>query len=415
MALQRIIEIFWQAFRAVKENRVHSIMSVIGIAVGVASVMIVGTVSESGRDYIYKELESYGLNSLWVYRDWQEDNPFATVREGSGITNGDLKALKNSNCCPNVIAYSPVVFPEKWLINLRAGNNFSNTSVSGVGESYVLINNDNISYGRAFRHKDITRRSKVALIGSTAAKNLFGDHRNVVGKFVRMGDMRLLIVGVLAEKKRDMLSAIGATQGFDENDVLLIPYTLYQQQLGTKDIQTLRALADSLDNVKPALAQVHTFLERRNGDKYRYKSESMLAWIGTANQVLGMISLIGGFAAFIALTVGGVGIFNIMSSSVIDRTHEIGVLKAIGAENRDILLQFLIEAGLISFVGGTIGCLIGWLSLFVAAMIFHIPIVFAWSFLLLGVVISLLIGIFAGFYPAKKAAALSPVEALRHS
>lgn len=415
MTLQRIIEIFLQAVFAVRENRSRTIMSVVGIAVGIASVMIVGMVSQSGRDHIYAELESYGLNSLWVYRDWEEDNPFATVREGSGISNDDLEALRNSNCCPNVIAYSPVVYPEKWLVNLRAGNQFSNTSVIGVDTEYTHINNEKVIYGRQFRQKDIQRRNKVALIGSTAAKKLFGKNQNIVGKFVRMGEERFLIVGVLAEKKRDMLNAVGATQGSDENNQLLIPYTVYQKIMGTKDIQTLRALADNLENVETGLGQITTFLERRNSNKYKYKTESMLAWIATSNQIIGIISLIGGFAAFIALAVGGVGIFNIMSSSVIERTHEIGVLKAIGARNKDILLQFLFEASLVSVVGGLVGSVFGLLSIIIASIIFSIPVAVAWGFLFLGLIISILVGIFAGLYPARRAASLPPAVALRYN
>ncbi len=412
--MSHIIELLRQAYVAVRENRTRSIMSVVGIAVGVASVMIVGLVAESGREYIYSELKTYGLNSIWVYRDWEQDNPLETVRLGSGITNDDFRAIRKSDCCPNVVAYSPQVYPEQWMIPLRAGNQFNNTSVSGVDVTYLEINNDRVIHGRNFRPSDIANKKNVALIGTHAAKKLFGENLNVVGRTVRMNDARLTIIGVLAEKKRDMLSALGLTQGYDENNVLLIPYTLYQKMLGTKDIQTLRALADSLENVEPAVSQITTFLDRRHGGKYRYKADSMLGWIATTNQIVETVSLIGGIAALIALIVGGVGIFNIMSSSVIERTHEIGVLKAIGARNKDILWQFMLEAGIVSLVGGLLGSLIGLIALIAAILYFTSAISPPWLFLALGLLISMLVGLFAGFYPALRASRLSPAVALRY-
>ena len=185
--------------------------------------------------------------------------------------------------------------------------------------------------------------------------------------------------------------------------------------MSSKDIHTLRAEADSLEHVKPALNQITEFLKIRNNNNFKYTTESMLSWINTSNKILRMISLIGGFAAFIALTVGGVGIFNIMSSSVIDRTSEIGVLKALGASNQDVLTQYLVEAGLVSIIGGVLGCVVGMLTLTIAFMYFSIPVTFAWNFLFIGVLISILIGLFAGYYPAKRAATLPPAVALRYN
>ena len=403
-----------QSLTALKDNRMRTVMSILGIAFGISAVMTVGIVSESGRAYVFEELKTYGLKSLWVYRQWEEKNPYRQVREGSGITNADYDALRKSDCCPAVARLSPEVYPRNWDVTLRVGNLFSVTAVDGVGVEFLPINNDDLGAGRNFRPKDMDDARRVALIGPTAKRRLFGDYQSAIGKTVRMGENKFTIVGELKAKNRDFLSAIGATQGFDVNDRLLIPYTVYQQILGTEDIHTLRAQARSQAEIDDALRQITSLLQRRHQFRYRYTTESMMGWVDTAETVMGSISLIGIVAASVALLVGGMGILSIMSTSVVERTREIGLRKALGARRRDILVQFLTEAVFISGIGGAVGLTLGGAATVILAYWSGFPFTPSAWLVAVAFVVSVGVGLGSGYYPAYRAARLRPVDALRY-
>lgn len=411
--MHSILENLRQAFSAIKENRLRTLMSITGIAVGIASVMTVGVVSQSGKDYIYSELSTYGLNSLWVYRYWEENNPFASQREGRGITNDDYKILKAGSCCPNVLSVSAKVYPDNWMVNLRVGNTFHRTSVEGVDETYLKINNDELSSGRDLRHKDIIRKQNVAIIGPKTKAILFGETVSALGKSLYMGDTKFIIVGVLKSKNREFLSAIGATQGYDEDNRLLIPYTRYQQILGTKDIHTLRAEARGQKVIDVALDEITTVLHRQHNNNYVYQTESMRGWIDTTNNILKTISNLGAVSAIVALLIGGIGIFNIMSASVMERTREIGIRKALGATQRDIMIQFLSESMYISVIGGILGSALGGVVLLIMIYLAGFSLTAAWGYLFIAITMSIMVGLLAGFFPARHAANLPPAEALR--
>ena len=401
-----------QAFRAIKENRTRTLMSIVGISVGIAAVMTIGVLSQSGKKYIYAELETYGLNSLWIYRKWEDDNPFAKQRQGSGITTDDFLALKN-DCCSAVTRLSPVVYTDDWFKIIRAGSSYNKSSVEGVGVEHLAINNDSLINGRNFRSSEIRKRKNVAIIGQKVKNALFGEHSNAIGKSIRFDNAQLTVIGVLKNKNREFLNAIGATQGYDENNRVLIPYSYYQQLLGSKDIHTLRAEARSKQQVNKALDQLTSALSRRQNNQYVYLTESMEAWIQTTNQILQTISIIGTAGALVALIVGGIGVFNIMSSAVIERTREIGIRKAIGASPKDIMFQFIMESVYISVIGGVVGILLGTIILFSMILWSGFALSPAWFVLFVGLFVSVLVGIAAGYIPARHAAKMMPAEALR--
>ncbi|MDH5256777.1 MAG: ABC transporter permease [Gammaproteobacteria bacterium] len=410
--MNNLAEKFQQAFRAIKENRTRTIMSIVGIAVGIAAVMTIGVLSQSGKRFIYAELETYGLNSVWVYRKWEQDSPFAAQRQGSGITTDDYLALTD-NCCSEVVSLSPVVYTTDWLKTIRVGSTFNKSSVEGVGVNLLKINNDSLSEGRNFRSSEIRKRKNVALIGQKVKEALFGENANVIGKTIKFDNVQLTIIGVLKEKNRDFLSAIGATQGYDENNRVLIPYTFYQQILGSKDIHTLRAEARSKKSVNKALDQITDILSRRHNNQYKYQTESMEGWIQTTDEILKTISILGTAGALVALIVGGIGVFNIMSSAVIERTREIGIRKAIGASPQDIMFQFLMESVYISVIGGVVGIILGIAILIVMILWSGFMLSPAWFVLFVGLLVSVLVGISAGYLPARHASKMTPAEALR--
>lgn len=401
-----------QAVLALKDNRRRTLLSILGITVGIAAVMAVGTVSKGGNYLVFSELETFGLNSVWVYRDRDDKDPHKLIRKGSGIENDDYQAIA-AGCCSLVRSVSAVVHgAKKWII--QTTNHYSNANVQGVDYSFTAINNDHITSGRKFRQRDITSRRAVAILGPTAGRDLFGPGATPIGEEFRIGTRKFTVIGVLQEKSRDFLASIGSAGGADANNRILIPYTLLQQMLGNKQVSYLHAEAVSLDQAEQAAHQLIAALDRRNGRTYSYKSETMATYIATSHNILNGVALIGIVAASISLIVGGLGIMNIMSTSVHERTREIGLRKAIGARRRDILLQFLLEASIISTAGGLIGLTLGAVVSSALAKFTGFPLTPSVATILIALLVSVGVGVISGFLPAKRAAALRPVEALRY-
>ncbi|MBN4080146.1 ABC transporter permease [Beggiatoa alba] len=411
-AIRFILDLLAQSFAALKDNRLRTFLSILGIAIGIAAVIAVGTVSKGGHYLIFSELKTFGLNSLWVYRDRRDKDPHRVIREGSGINNQDYRAI-TSGCCPAVQALSAVVHSNKRVL-VHARNHYSNARVKGVDVAYTRINNDNLVRGRGFRPQDILSRREVAIIGPTARVDLFGESSDPIGKEFRIGERKFTVIGLLKGKSRDFLASIGSSGGQDANNRILIPYTLYQLMLGKRAINFLHAEATSLQQADTAAKQIITLLHRRNGQHFSYKSETMASYIATTNRILGGVSIIGIIAASVSLLVGGMGIMNIMSTSVLERTREIGIRKAVGARHRDILLQFLFEAVLISSIGGVIGLSLGAFVSILLALFTGFPLTPSLPVILIALLVSVSVGVISGFLPARRAANLHPVEALRY-
>lgn len=409
----QIRDAFFQALWSLKDNQFRTLLSILGILVGIVAVMAVGTVTKTIRESVFAELESYGLKTIWIYRNWGEKEPNRAIRQGSGISNSDLEAIR-SGCCSKVLSISPEVYYSNWQVLFRAGSRYDNAILDGVGVNFLKISKDDLTIGRDFREEDIARRHPVAIIGPKVLDELFGKYQNPIGKTIRLDNLKLTIIGLLKEKRRDFLSSIGAAEKYDINDRVLIPYTLHQQLLGSKDVHGLVGEAIDLDNVQPAIRQVVDTLKRSHNYKYNYTTESMLAWINTADRILTNISLIGIVAASISLFVGGIGIMNIMTTSVLERTREIGIRKAIGAKKRDILIQFLMEATFISTIGGFIGLALGTVISYAVSLWTGLPTTPSWFIVFIALLVSMMVGVLSGYYPARRAANLRPVEALRY-
>lgn len=404
-------DVLLQALSSLKENKLRTILSVLGITVGIGAVMVVGTVSQGANKYIYAELDTYGLETIWIYRKWDDDNPFRSTRKGSGIDNGDLNAMRS--CCPSVKNVTPVVYADEDSIQMRSKGKFSNVNLEGIGPHYLEINHDRVSAGRNLRNEDIQRRKPVAIIGTKVSEELFGEHANPIRRVIRWGDFRLTVVGLLEFKNRDILTQLGADD-YDINKRVLIPYTLYQQHFGVKDIHTLQAEAVSVDKINDATKELTELLVRRHNNRYEYVNESMEGWIDTAENILSNISLVGLVAASISLFVGGLGIMNIMGTSVVERTREIGIRKALGAYRRDILAQFLMEATVVSVVGGLLGMVLGVFAGYAIGYISGYELGVSWPTAFLAIIISIGVGMASGYIPAHRASKLKPVDALRY-
>ncbi len=412
LSLRFLVDIFLESLLALRDNRLRTILSILGITVGIAAVMTVGTVSKGGHFIIFSELETFGLKSVWVFRDQADKDPHRAVRAGTGIENGDYAAIRAAGC-PAIRLLSPVVFARRDKMLIRYGNKYANGQINGVGADYLAINNDTLLYGRSFREEDITRNRQVTIIGAEVQSDLFGPLTNPVGRDIRIGERKFTVIGVLAAKSRDFLASIGSSGGQNANNRLIIPYTVFQQMTGFKDINFLQAEATSLPEADTAVSQMARILKRRHGDRFNYKGETMAQYIRTTENILKWVTLIGVVAASVSLFVGGMGIMNIMSTSVLERTREIGLRKALGASRREILLQFLLEAILISFIGGILGLVLGVAVGYAVAFFSRIPLEPSWPMVLVSMAVSIGVGLLSGYYPAHHAANLKPVEAFR--
>ncbi|MEE9423106.1 MAG: FtsX-like permease family protein, partial [Gammaproteobacteria bacterium] len=297
---------------------------------------------------------------------------------------------------------------------IQTHNRYSNASVQGVDDSFTNISNDTIIQGRGLRKADVVSRRAIALLGPTAVEDLFGKGSSPIGREFRIDSRKFTVVGLLQGKSRDFLASIGSAGGRDANNRILIPYTMLQQMNGDKEISFLQGEAVSLEQAPAAAAQIIDTLNWRNGRNFSYKSETMASYIRTTDNILNGVSIIGIVAASVSLLVGGMGIMNIMSTSVLERTREIGLRKAVGARSNDVLMQFLLESVVISTIGGAIGLALGTLASVVLAVVTKFPLVPSPLLILLALLVSVLVGVASGYLPARRAARLPPVEALRY-
>lgn len=401
-----------QAVLALRFNRLRTLLSVLGITVGIAGVIAVGTISKSGRYLIFRELQTFGLKSVWVYRTNVDKDPNRAVRAGTGIEARDVDVL--ANCCRAVRRLSPIVFGSGARLPVRAGKRFSNAQLTGVGADYPIVNNETLREGRFFRANEVARRRDVAVIGVAAAQDLFGARADPVGKDIRIGDRRYLVIGLLEDKDRSFIGSLGSPGGIDANNRILLPYTALQAQIGTRDVGVIQAEAVDVAMADAAVGELVEALERAHNHRYSYKSTTMAQYILVSDRILQGVSLIGIVAASISLLVGGLGIMNIVSTSVQERTREIGLRKAVGASPGAILFQFLMESVIISASGGLFGLALGVAGSVALALLTGFPLTPAWPVVMLALAMSVLVGLLSGYLPARRAARLRPVLALRY-
>jgi ABC-type antimicrobial peptide transport system permease subunit len=409
--LRVLPDLLLEAWAALRENRLRSLLSVTGIAVGIAAVMTVSAVSSGGRAFVIRELETFGLRSVWVYRDYSDKDPHRRVRQGTGIEGRDLLSLQGG-CCPALRRFSPVAEAVKRPLT-QWGNRYSNAAIKGVDHRFTAINNDHLKYGRGLRPDDISGRRPVALIGVSVVDDLFPGVGNPVGRYLRIAGRKYRVVGVLAYKSRDLLASIGSEGGEDANNRILLPYPLVQRINGNQAISYIQAEAVSLRQAGRAAAQLRQVLQRRHHGAYRYTQVTLASYLKTVDRILGGITAMGVVAASTSLLVGGIGVAGIMSTAVVERIREIGVRMAIGATRRQILFQFLAEAVLISVIGGFAGLGMGLVLGGLLDLVTGFPLIPTSSGILVGLLVSVLVGLASGYYPARRASGLLPVEALR--
>lgn len=409
-----LLSLLSEAIDALRENLLRTILSLLGVAIGIASLIAVGSISSSGRDIIFKELETFGLRTFWVFREYQVGEILHKDAGGSGITTADYREMLRLGA--PLARISPVVEFSKDKISAINGDRQTRIRLQGVNSEYADIDGDELETGRFFTTSDVLSHTKVAVIGPSVRERLFPDGADPIGRRVAIDESWFTIVGTLKAKSRDVISSLSASRGEDTNARVLVPFTTAQKMINDGDfVSYLQGQSSEINASREATEVVIRLLTIAHGRDYHYKSESMSTYVDTANRILGTVGLIGIVAASVSLLVGGLAIMNIMTTSVIERTQEIGLRRAIGATKVAIRLQFLAESILISCAGGLAGVVIG---LAIVAVISHFssqPITPLIGAIILATISTFLVGIVSGFYPAQRAANLAPVEALKHA
>lgn len=396
---------FRVSYRALQKNKIRSILTTLGIIIGVAAVITMVAITQGAKRLIEEQLVSLGGNSLII-------NPGR--RAGSGVTGGssgitltaeDAAAIKKLG----MVNYaSPTLDTTEWI---TWSNRNWFTTIVGASPDFTFINDWFPERGSFFTEEDIIDAERVCVIGRTVAHNLFG-YQNPVGETVRIGKNSFKVIGVL--------SSIGQTPGGkDQDDVVIIPYTTVQKRImGVTYVENISVSVRNQEDIPYVEAQITQLLRERHQIRpgmedgfYIKTQQNIIERIFTISRI--MTILLGSIAS-ISLIVGGIGIMNIMFVSVTERIKEIGIRMAVGAKERDILIQFLIEAVLLSLIGGLMGIVLGIGGVKTASIFTGWPTLISLSSILIAFGFAAIIGIFFGLYPARKASKLDPIEALRY-
>ena len=403
--------IFKVAILAILRNKTRSLLTCIGIIVGIAAVIAVLAIGKGASTMIVKEISSMGNNLVMVFPDW---NRKGQVRSGMGagqtMTAADAEAVRRE-LSHLVASVSPAVNVNSQII--RENRNWS-TRVSGVGHDMPDIRNWDIAEGRFFEESEERSSSRVCVIGATVRANLFDDDEECVGKSIRIGAMPFKVVGVLASK--------GANGwGQDQDDTIMAPYTTVGRVLQRSQFKAINMMNVSLhtmDDVDEAKREITSLLrQRHNLADYQdndFETRDTTEIMNTIGSVTGLMTVLLTAVAAISLLVGGIGIMNIMLVSVTERIKEIGLRMAIGATPANILWQFILEAVVLSTVGGAIGVGVGVGAAHAIGEIQKWPIVIEVSSALYSFLFSAFVGMFFGFYPAYRASKLNPIDCLRY-
>ncbi|WP_053991584.1 ABC transporter permease [Mangrovimonas sp. TPBH4] len=405
MKLFNLLKIAW---KAIILNKVRTFLTMLGIVIGVASVIAMLAIGEGSSQSIKSQIAKMGSNMITI-------RPGSEMRGGVRMDPGQMQTLtlkdfQNLKDNSTLLTYlTPMVEGSGQSIN---GTNNWPTSIYGVLPEYLAVKSWEVKTGSIFTEAEVKAAAKVVVLGQTVVDNLFSEGVDPIGKVIRFNNIPMKVIGVLTQKGEN-------TFGQDQDNVIIAPYTTVQKRILAIDyLHSISASAlseeqaqDAVEEITSILRSSHQIGPNDDDDFNVFSMEELVSMFSSTNDILTILLVA---IAGISLLVGGIGIMNIMYVSVKERTREIGLRMAVGGQGRDILTQFLIEAVMISISGGLLGVLLGLAASFFIENILSWPTVITSYSVVISFVVCAVTGIFFGWYPAKKAAALDPITALRY-
>jgi putative ABC transport system permease protein len=396
------------AFKALGKNRFRSFLTMLGIIIGVVSVIVMDAIGNGSSADINARISSLGTNLITI-------SPVSARDKGVKMESGSGATLKKEDAdillkeVPSINYVSPFV---RTTAQMKFGNRNWRSTISGVYADYFIIRVMEIETGTVFTKDDEKKMAKVCIIGKTVATNLFGNNTNPIGSTIRVGTIPFLIIGVLKSKG-------GTGMGEDQDNVILAPFsTVQNRMLGNDNIQQIYVSAKSEDVVNSAVTEIEKALRNRHqlvqSASNDFTISTQLEVRETLNTVVNTITVLLSAVAAISLFVGGIGIMNIMLVSVTERTREIGIRMAVGATGIDVQFQLLLEAVVLSLLGGISGILMGLGTSYLVSSFAGFTTIVTVKSIIISFIVSTLIGVFFGWYPSRKAANLNPIDALRY-
>ncbi len=396
------------AYKSLMRNKTRAFLTMLGIVIGISSVITMVGVGESSQASINNQVSQMGTNLIMIQRARMRERGVSMGRDNvQSLKVKDVDILANN--CKYLSAVSPVFNASAQIIN---GNYNWQGSVMGGNTDLMNIRKFELATGSNFTNEDIRKYAKVALIGHTIVEELFDENVDPIGKTIRVGNMPVKVIGTLKPKGENQM-------GDDQDDILIMPYTTVQKRiLGIDFVHMIMGSAVSEDVADKAVEEIEVILRGahkiKDGAADDFEVRTQAEMLEMMTSISGMMTTLLTAIAAISLIVGGIGIMNIMYVTVTERTKEIGLRMSIGAHNSSILLQFLCESVILSLIGGLIGIVLGLLVSYGLSIIQGMPFIVSTSAVILSFVVCAATGIFFGWYPAKKAASLDPINALRY-
>ncbi|GAN34564.1 MAG: ABC transporter permease [Candidatus Brocadia sp. AMX2] len=398
--------LFKIALRAIMRNKLRSSLTILGIVIGVGAVIVMVSIGQGAKAFVEKQLESLGTNVLIII-------PISTTHAAARGTTGTITltaedAFAMAKECSAVSYVSPGI---RTTTQVVYGNMNWTTGVSGAGPDYQIIRNWPLKDGRFITQQDVNIMAKVCVLGQTVVTNLFGT-LDPVDRWVRVNNIPFKVIGVLSAKGQ-------SPTGQDQDDMVLMPYTTVQRKImGVTHIGYALASSTTAESRFEAIDQITSLLRQRHrlrpDEENDFTVISQVEFASTVMETSHTMTVLLGSIALVSLFVGGIGIMNIMLVSTTERTREIGIRMAVGAKEKDILFQFLIESTVLSSIGGIVGIIFG---IFTSKLVSHYggwPSLLSSPSIAVAFLFSNMVGIFFGYYPARKASRLNPIEALRY-
>ncbi len=397
------------AFKNVLSNKMRTFLTMLGIIIGIASVIAIFSIGNGSQAEIEEQFDSLGVGRMTISL---RNNSPRQMFSSNALTLDDYELLKDTE---GVKYMSPTYSSSNCYVKLLDPKETNTASITGVGADYYDIMSPTLLYGSYISQTQIDEKSRVAVITNTTANKVFGYCSNaVIGEKISLkswkGSQKYTVIGIVKDE-----SEAASSQYADEYpESIVIPITTAQRLFNQKTLSNITLTAEDPDNTDELSERIIAILDEEHNTSEMYNCESTTAQLEAMNEVTGTVTLLISGVAAISLIVGGIGVMNIMMVTVTERTREIGIRKSIGAKNSDIMLQFVIEAIILTSLGGLLGIAFGWAAGLIAGHILGMSSVVSVSSVILAVAISSAIGIIFGVYPARKAALLDPIEALRY-